>query len=138
MPSSRHGSSLPLLRAQAEGQAPPLDDELIFIVSMYHRRARASSQTQGKTDLRHCMVFEAEFRLCQTPSLYQAWQQQMSMSRKTIPNSENTPMNQPWGDRAPYPFANSSPSMKEAKQAEHGVPPMEAEPKAYGRSQDRP
>ncbi|GAB2285943.1 hypothetical protein Dimus_020372 [Dionaea muscipula] len=126
------GPSLAPRRAQAEGRAPPLDDELIFIVSMYHRRARASSRTPGKTDLRPCMVSEAELGLCRTPSLYQAWQRQMGMRRKTIPNSENTPINQARGNRAPHPFANSSPSMKEAKQAEHGVPPIEVEPKAYG------
>ncbi|GAB2268546.1 hypothetical protein Dimus_003502 [Dionaea muscipula] len=89
-PSSGQGPSLAPRRYQAEGRAPFLDDELIFIVSMYHRRAQASSWTQGKTDLKPCMVSEDELRLCRTPSLYQAWQQQMCMRRKTIPNSENT------------------------------------------------
>ncbi|GAB2286113.1 hypothetical protein Dimus_020537 [Dionaea muscipula] len=92
-PRSGQGPSLAPNRYQAEGRAPSLDDELIFIVSMYHRRAQASSRTQGKTDLRPCMVSVAEL---------------------------------------------SSPSMKEAKQGEHGVLAMEVEPKAYGRSHDRP
>ncbi|GAB2283805.1 hypothetical protein Dimus_018292, partial [Dionaea muscipula] len=115
-PSTSSGQGLSL----APRRAPSLDDDLIFIVSMYHRQTRASSRTQGKTDLRPCMVSKAELRLCRTPPLYQAWQQQMGMRRKMIPNSENTLMNQARGNQAPHPFANSSLSMKEAKQAEHG------------------